>query len=76
MIAVQVTMPEDLIRELDADAEVQVSGRSAVVRTAVRRWLAAKAEQRIAADYRRAYSQFPPTEEEFGGFGEGAAWPE
>jgi metal-responsive CopG/Arc/MetJ family transcriptional regulator len=53
---VQVSLDADLLERIDADPETRARGRSAFVRSAVERYLAAKQrrdlETRIAAAYR------------------------
>jgi len=52
---IQLSMDEDLLREIDADPEAQSKGRSAFVRSAVRLYLEAKRRRSIDEAIRRAY---------------------
>jgi metal-responsive CopG/Arc/MetJ family transcriptional regulator len=54
--AIQITMDESLLKALDAEEEVRRDGRSAVLRRVVADYLRRRAEQRIDAQYRRAYA--------------------
>lgn len=62
----------DLLAELDATAEVQALGRSAVLRRAVEEYLERQRLKRVAAAYRRAYAQKP---DELAGWTEEGSWP-
>lgn len=55
MKAVQVTLDEKLLAELDADPEVKRDGRSAVLRRATAEYLRRKQRASIADAYRRGY---------------------
>jgi metal-responsive CopG/Arc/MetJ family transcriptional regulator len=55
MKAVQVTLDQKLLAELDADPEVKRDGRSAVVRRATAAYLRRKRRASIADAYRRGY---------------------
>lgn len=55
MKAVQVTLDEELLAQLDADPEVKRDGRSAVVRRATAEYLRRKQRASIADAYRRGY---------------------
>ena len=74
MKAVQITMDEDLLAQLDADDEVKKKGRSAVIRLAVTRWLRSRKEQLIVEEYRRAYGEEGGLGEEWDGWEEQGAW--
>lgn len=75
MIAVQVTMPEEMVAALDAAPDVRTKGRSAVVRLAVQAWLEAKAEEELVAAYRRGYGEQPVQPEESADFAAIQVWP-
>ena len=62
MKAVQVVMDAEQIAELDALEEVRRESRSAVIRKAVREYLRRRRDERIAEQYRRAYTEHPPDE--------------
>jgi metal-responsive CopG/Arc/MetJ family transcriptional regulator len=55
MKAIQVTLDERLLSELDADPEVKRDGRSAVMRRATAEYLRRKRHASIAESYRRGY---------------------
>jgi predicted transcriptional regulator len=55
MKAVQVTLDEELLAQLDADPEVKRDGRSAVMRRATAEYLRRKRRASIADAYRRGY---------------------
>lgn len=52
---VQISIDEELLRRLDADPDAREQGRSAIVRTALRFYLAAKQRQELEAQLGRAY---------------------
>lgn len=52
---VQISIDQELLRRIDADPETRRRGRSAVVRSALRLYLAAKRRRSIDAAIRRAY---------------------
>ncbi|MDE3260739.1 MAG: ribbon-helix-helix protein, CopG family [Acidobacteriota bacterium] len=56
MKAVQVTLEEDLLRELAADERVRRIGRSALLRELARDYLRRERERRIDEQYARAYA--------------------
>lgn len=62
MKAIQITMEERLLARLDAEDEVKKEGRSAVFRRAIQDYLKRKRDERIAAQYRKAYSKNRPTD--------------
>lgn len=76
MKAIQITMDEGLLAELDQDAEVRRDGRSAVFRRAVRDYLRRKRAAEVRAQYQRAYGAAAGLGSEFGGWEEEGAWPE
>lgn len=53
--AVQISIDEDLLARIDKDSEARRDGRSAFIRSAVRRYLREKEEARIDEQLRRAY---------------------
>lgn len=67
---------ERLLRKLDADEEVRLSGRSAVLRRATADYLRRRSKQRIADAYRRAYADSPGLGTEFTGWEGEGQWPE
>jgi metal-responsive CopG/Arc/MetJ family transcriptional regulator len=54
---VQISLDSALIERIDADPETRSKGRSAFVRAAVERYLAAKARRAIDARIRAAYDR-------------------
>lgn len=55
MKAIQITLDEDLIRDLDADDRVKQIGRSALLRQLAREYLRRERERQIDEQYARAY---------------------
>lgn len=74
MKAIQITMDERLLADLDADDEVRLKGRSAVFRRAVAEYLRRKREAGIADAYRRGYRGGAGRELE--GWAEEGTWPD
>ncbi len=74
MKAIRVTFDEDLLRRLDALAEVRERGRSAVLREAVANYLARKASEAIDRQYAEGYDRLPQTDEELD-WAESRVWP-
>jgi metal-responsive CopG/Arc/MetJ family transcriptional regulator len=54
---VQISIDSELLDRIDADPEARAEGRSAFVRAAVERYLAAKARLRVDASIRAAYAR-------------------
>lgn len=52
---VQISIDTDLLEQIDADPETRSRGRSAFVRSAVQRYLAAKQRRQIDAQIAAAY---------------------
>lgn len=52
---VQISIDTDLLERIDADSETRTRGRSAFVRSAVERYLAAKQRQRVDNQIVEAY---------------------
>lgn len=76
MKAIQVSIDEDLLAQLDADPEVQRDGRSAVLRRAVAAYLRERRVAAIAEAYRRAYGQDGGLGDEYSGWEGQGQWPE
>ncbi len=74
MKAIQITMDDALLADLDADEEVRRDGRSAVLRRAATQYLQRKHRAAIAAAYRRGYGS--GTGSEFEGWADESAWPD
>ena len=76
MKAIQISIDEGLLAQLDADAEVRKDGRSAVFRRAVRAYLKHRRAEEIRAQYQRAYGSAPRLEDDFSGWEDQGSWPE
>jgi metal-responsive CopG/Arc/MetJ family transcriptional regulator len=76
MKPIQVMFDESLLKQLDADDEVQRLGRSAVLRRAAKEYLRNARARRIAEKYRRAYSRGDPLSGEFAAWEAEGVWPE
>lgn len=75
--SVQVSLPAELLRELDRRPEAKRYGRSAVVQRALRLYLAEARRRETDAAYARAYGgKADEAFEEFAQLIEGQAWPE
>ena len=75
MKAVQVTLDEALLKELEANPEAQRDGRSAVLRRAAREYLARQRRQAITAQYREAYVGEAGLGDEFRNWEDEGKWP-
>jgi len=75
MKAIQVSIDEGLLAQLDADAEVKKDGRSAVLRRAVKAYLEQRRAAEIRAQYQRAYSAKPGLGDDFSGWEDQGSWP-
>lgn len=73
--SVQISIDEELLREIDRRPETRKHGRSALIRNALRKYLAAEREKAIDAAYARAYAE-KPVGDEFDGLMKSQAWPE
>ena len=67
---------ETLLRDLDAEREVQKKGRSAVLRRLVADYLEMRRESALDARYREGYAGGEGLGEEFEGWEDEAAWPD
>ncbi|MEW5981210.1 MAG: ribbon-helix-helix protein, CopG family [Acidobacteriota bacterium] len=76
MKPIQVMFDEHLLRQLDADAEVQRDGRSAVLRRAAAEYLRRRRSRRIKAAYESAYGSGEGLGDEFSGWVREGSWPE
>jgi metal-responsive CopG/Arc/MetJ family transcriptional regulator len=56
MKAIQITIDEKLLTQLDADEQVQHLGRSAVLRQVALEYIERRRCQAVAQQYRRAYA--------------------
>jgi metal-responsive CopG/Arc/MetJ family transcriptional regulator len=75
MKAIQMTMDEKLLRELDATEEVKREGRSALMRRAVAEYLERRRRQDITQRYRKAYRGTKGLGDEFEGWKDQGEWP-
>lgn len=75
MVAVQVTMPEEMVAALDAVPEARSTGRSALVRLAVQAWLQSRREADLVAAYRKGYGEQPVQPDECVDFAGAQVWP-
>ena len=76
MKAIQISFDENLLKRLDADAEVRRDGRSAVLRRAALAYLRRKRTAQIADAYRRGYGESGGLGSEFEGWETEGEWPE
>lgn len=75
MKAIQITIDEELLRRLDATAEVQREGRSAVIRRAAEEYLLRRQRQQIRERYEAAYGDGAGLEDEFADWEGQGVWP-
>jgi metal-responsive CopG/Arc/MetJ family transcriptional regulator len=76
MKAIQITVDEALLARLDADPEVERSGRSAVIRRAVDAYLRRRRTHQIDEAYRKGYRKPSGLGPEWKGWTEEGVWPE
>ena len=76
MKPVQVTMDEELLRQLDALPEVKTHGRSAFIRRIASAYLRHRRKQEIREAYRQGYGDTPVAANEFDVDEDLLAWPE
>lgn len=76
MKAIQVTLDDALLARLDADAEVQRDGRSAVLRRAADAYLRQRRRQAVADQYAKAYGAGRSPADDLGGWEDEGVWPE
>lgn len=74
MKAIQVTLDEALLDELDRDDEVKRDGRSAFLRRAAEFYLDHRRTRAISAAYRQAYAAGAGAD--FGGWADEGVWPD
>lgn len=75
MKSIQITVDDDLLQRLDADADVRRDGRSAVIRRAAEAYLASAERRRIAEAYRRAYGGAVESDPDLDGWAGEGVWP-
>ncbi len=74
---VQISIDEDLLREVDRRPETRTKGRSAVIRRALRVYLALDRRREIDAAYARGYGGRSPGEmDDLADLIEGQSWPD
>lgn len=73
--SVQISLDEDLLREIDRRRETREKGRSAFIRSAVRLYLDLDRRRRIDEAYSRAYGDPDATFEEFADLIRSQKWP-
>jgi metal-responsive CopG/Arc/MetJ family transcriptional regulator len=76
MKAIQITLDEALLAQLDADEEVRRDGRSAVLRRAAAAYLRRRRRHVIATSYAAAYGEAGSLGVEFSGWEDEGEWPE
>lgn len=76
MKAVQVTLDQSLLAELDGTEDVARRGRSAVIRQAIAEYLARRRERQIRERYEVAYGSGEGLGSAFAGWGEQGVWPD
>lgn len=76
MKAIQITVDEELLKDLDADEEVKRHGRSAVMRRAVFEYLRKRHRKKIADAYQRAYGGRRAMDVDWIGWMGADAWPD
>ena len=77
MKAIQITIDEALLAELDASEEVRREGRSAVLRRAAAEYLSRRRRSEISEGYAHAYGTAPAgLGDEFSGWEHQGQWPE
>jgi predicted transcriptional regulator len=76
MKPVQIMMDLDLLAQLDATADVQQEGRSAVLRRAVAEYLERQRRAAIRDEYRRAYAGAAGLGSEYSAWEEQGVWPD
>jgi metal-responsive CopG/Arc/MetJ family transcriptional regulator len=76
MKAIQMTIDERLLAELDSDPEVQRDGRSAVMRRAAVLYLRSKRREQTREAYRRAYAGQRAADVDWIGWTDEEAWPD
>ncbi len=76
MKAIQITVDEALLAQLDADEEVRRAGRSAVVRRLMADYLRRSKRVAVRDRYRAAYADGAGLETDFDGWEDQGQWPE
>ncbi len=74
--SIQISIDEQLLKEIDRQAETRARGRSAFIRRAVAEALRRRRDSEIDAAYRRGYGTDPQAVEEIGPWLGEQSWPE
>jgi metal-responsive CopG/Arc/MetJ family transcriptional regulator len=75
--SVQISVDEELLREIDRRPETKREGRSAVIRAALRLYLERKRQEAVDDQYARGYgSAKAPAVDEFEPLLDRQAWPD
>ncbi len=75
--SVQISLPADLLAEIDKSREARKHGRSAVIQQSIRLYLDLQKRREVDAEYARAYSgKADEVFEELAVFLRGQEWPE
>lgn len=75
--SVQISVDEELLREIDRRPETKREGRSAVIRAALRLYLDRKRQESVDDQYARGYgSAKAPAADEFEPLLDRQAWPD
>jgi metal-responsive CopG/Arc/MetJ family transcriptional regulator len=61
---VNIRLDDVVIEQLDGWTVIRGISRPELIREAIEEWLRRKEDERIGEQYRRAYEEFPETEEE------------
>lgn len=67
MKTISITVDEDLLHGMDRVARSSKVTRSELFRVALREWLAARRQRKLASDDRAAYESHPVAPDEFAG---------
>ena len=75
MKAIQITIDEGLLTQLDADEQVRHLGRSAVLRQVAAEYIERRKRQAVAEQYQRAYAGAAAAIPELGDWEWQGVWP-
>jgi len=76
MKPVQVLFHEDLLAELDTDAEVRLRGRSSVLRELAVDYLKKRRQSQLNSQYEAGYGGCTEVHDELAGWDEEGEWPD
>ncbi len=74
--SIQISLDEELLRDIDRRPETRDKGRSAFIRSAIRLYLEADRRRKIDEAYARAYGDPDDTLDEYAALIGSQAWPE